>query len=109
MFVLVCKRGNSSPHKIYIAVGAWKSLGSSYFNKLEVGKMLATSHRMINELLSILSDCTDTEILCVEPNDVANLKQLVVFVCYLIIGKPCTSFVKIVDLMDGTAENTERA
>ena len=76
---------------------------------------------MIDEFLSILSDCVEKDvlskvkaspvvsILCDESTDVSNLKQLVVFVCYLIKGKPCTSFVKIVDLADGTAEVMERA
>ena len=81
-----------------------KSLGCAYFNKLEVGKNASyTSHRMIDEFLLILSDCVEKDvlskvkaspavgILCDESTDVSNLKQLVVFVRYLIKGKPCTS------------------
>ena len=108
MCVLVCKRGNGSPHKVFIFVGAWKvSIGCAYLDKLEVGKNASyTSHRMIDEFLSILSDCVEKDvlskvkaspavgILCDESTDVSNLKQMVVFVRYLIKGKPCTSFVK---------------
>ena len=76
-----------------------KSLGCSYFYKLEVDKNAHdTSHRMIDEVLSILSDCVEKDvlskvrvspvlgILCDESTDVANLEQLVVFVRYLIKG-----------------------
>lgn len=44
-----------------------------------------------------------------ESTDTANLKQLVVFVRFLVKGKPQTSYLKVVDLVDGTAESTENA
>jgi hypothetical protein len=68
----------------------------------------------------VLSDCVENDILskvraspavgilCDESTDVANLKQLVVFVRFLIKGKSQTSFLKIVDLVDGMAETIER-
>ena len=48
-------------------------------------------------------------IICNESTDVANFKQLVVFVRFVVEGKSQTSFLKIADLMDGTAETIETA
>jgi hypothetical protein len=60
-----------------------------------------TSHRMIDEFLT---DCVEQDlllrvkastaigILCGESTDIANLKQLVVFVCFLGNGKSHSSF-----------------
>jgi hypothetical protein len=79
-----------------------KSIGCSYFNELEVGKNTSyTSHRMIDGFLVVLSDCVEKDILS-KPN----LKQLVVFVRFLVEGKSQTSFL---DLIDGIAETIERA
>ena len=46
-------------------------------------------------------------ILCDESTDVANLKQLAVFVRFLVDGKPCSCFLKMVDIINGTSENIE--
>ena len=99
-----------------------KSLGCSYLNELEVNKHTSyTSHRMIDEFLTVLSDCVERDvlskvraspavgILCDESTDVANLKQLVVFARFVIEGKSHTSFLKMVDLVDGTAGTIETA
>ena len=99
-----------------------KSLGCSYLNELKVGENASyTSHHMIDEFLVVLSDCVEKDILskvkaspsvsilCNESTDVANLKQLVVFVRFLVEGKSQTSFLKIVDLVDGKAKTIERA
>lgn len=99
-----------------------KSLGCSYFNELKVGKNANyMSYRMINEFPVVLSDWVEKDILCKlraspavgilcdESTDVANLKQLVVFVRFLVEGKSHNSFLKIVDLANGTAETIERA
>ena len=99
-----------------------KSLGCTYFNELVVGKNASyTSHCIIDEFPVVLFDCVEKDILskvraspavgilCDESTDTANLKQLVVFVRLLVEGKPQTSFLKTVDLVDGTAETVERA
>jgi len=69
----------------------------------------------------VLSDCVEKDIvskvraspavgiLCDESTDVANFKQLVVFVRFVVEGKSQTSFLKIADLMDGTAGTIETA
>ena len=76
---------------------------------------------MIDEFLVVLSDCVVKDILskvgasfavgilCDESTDTANLKQLVVFFRFLVEGKLQISFLKIVDLVDGTSETIERA
>ena len=74
---------------------------------------------MIDDFLGVVSDCVERDlrikespavsILCDESTDTANLKQLVVFVCFLVKGKPQTSYLKVVDLVDGTAESIVNA
>ena len=79
-----------------------KSLGCSYMSELEIAQNANyTSHRMIDEFLT---DCVEQDlllrvkastaigILCGESTDIANLKQLVVFVCFLGNGKSHSSF-----------------
>ena len=69
-----------------------------------------TSHMMIDDFLMVLSDCVETTmlndvhksssvgILCDESTDIANLKQLVIFVMYLVEGLPQTRFLKVKSL-----------
>ena len=77
-----------------------KSLGCLYLNELEVGRNACyTSYRMIDDFLAVLSDCVERDILlwikespavsilCDELTDTSNLKQLVVFVRFLVKGK----------------------
>ena len=93
-----------------------KSLGCSYLSELEVSQNAKyTSHRIIDEFVTVLSECAEREllskvraspsvgILCDESTDSANIKQLVVFVKYVFKGKPCTSFLQMVDIEDGKA------
>ena len=47
-------------------------------------------------------------ILCDESTDVANIKQLVVFVKYLVKGLPKTRFLTVASLTDGKAETIEQ-
>ena len=75
---------------------------------------------MIDDFLTVLSDCVETAvlrhvnespcigILCDESTDIANLKQLVVFVKYLVKGVPQTRFLKVVSLLNGKAETIEQ-
>ena len=76
-----------------------KSLGCSYLNDLKVGENASnTSHHMIDEFLVVLSDCVEKDIFskvkaspavsifCDESTDVANLKQLVMFIRFLVEG-----------------------
>ena len=86
-----------------------KFLGCSCLSELDVAKNAKyTSHRTFDEFLTILSNCLEDEmlskiraspaigILCDETTDVANLKQLVVLVQYLVGKKVKTSFLKLV-------------
>ena len=96
-----------------------KSLGCSYFSEQEIANY--TSHRMIDEFLTVLSDCVEQDllskvkaspavgILCDESTDIANLKQLVVFVHFLVKEKSHSSILKMIDLEDGRADTIERA
>lgn len=99
-----------------------KSLGCSYLSELEIGQQANyTSHRIIDEFLAVLSDCVERDllsqvkaspaigILCDESTDISNLKQLVVFVRFLVKGLSRTCFLKMVDLEDGRAETIEKA
>lgn len=75
---------------------------------------------MIDDFLMVLSDCVETTvisdvhkssavgILCDESTDIANLKQLVIFVKYLVEGLPQTWFLKVVTLQDGKADTIEQ-
>ena len=82
-----------------------KSIGCPYLSELAVSKGAKyTSHMMIDDFLTVLSDCVESKvlsevhrspcvgILCDESTDIANLKQLVIFVKYLIKGVPHTRF-----------------
>ena len=84
-----------------------KPLGCAYLSELEVAKNANyTSHRMIDELLGVLSDCVELDILhrvraspavgllCDESTDLANLKQLVIFTRFLFDGQAHTRFLK---------------
>ena len=97
-----------------------KFLGCSYLHELDVAKNAHySSNWMIDEFLTVLSQCVEKDIflkiqaspvvsiLCDESTDVANLKQLAVFVRFLVDGKPCTCFLKMVDIINGTAETIE--
>ena len=97
-----------------------KFLGCSYLAELQVAKNTTyTSHRMIDDFLTTLSDSLENEILskvrnslamgilCDETTDVSNLKQLAVFVQYVFQGKAKTSFLKIADLPNGKADTIE--
>ena len=77
-----------------------KSLGCLYLNELEVGRNACfTSHPMIDDFLVVLSDCVERDIflwikespavniLSDESPHISNLKQLVVFVHFLVQGK----------------------
>ena len=99
-----------------------KSMGCSYFSELEIAqKANYTSHRMRDEFVTVLSDCVEQDllskakasaalgILCDESTDVANLKQLLVFICFLVKGVSHTCFLKMVDLKDGTTDSIEKA
>ena len=98
-----------------------KSLGCTYFFELEIAQNTNyTSHRMIDEFVTIHSDCVEQDllskakasaalgILCDESTDIANLKQLVVFIRFLVKGVSHTCFLKMVDLKDGTADSIEK-
>ena len=98
-----------------------KSIGCPYLSELDVSKGAKyTSHMMIDDFLSVLSDCVEAAvlgdvhkspcvgILCDESTDVANIKQLVVFVKYLVKGLPKTRFLTIASLTDGKAETIEQ-
>ena len=75
---------------------------------------------MVDDLLTVLSDCVETivqsdvhkssavGILCDESTDISNLKQLVVFVKYLVEGLPQTRFLKVASLQDGKAVTVEQ-
>lgn len=69
---------------------------------------------MIDEFLTVLSQCVENytlravSILCDESTDIANLKQLAIFVRFLVKGKPYTCFLKMVDIVNGTAETIEQ-
>ena len=92
-----------------------KSIGCPYLSELDVSKGAKyTSHMMIDKFLSILSDCVEATllgnihksscvgILCDESTDVANIiKQLVVFVKYLVKGLPKIRFLTVASLTDG--------
>ena len=97
-----------------------KFLGCSYLAELQVAKNTTyTSHRMIDDFLTTLSDSLENEILskvrnslamgilCDETTDVSSLKQLAVFVQYVFQGKTKTSFLKIADLPNGKADTIE--
>ena len=99
-----------------------KSLDCSFFSELEIAQNANyTSHRMIDEFVTILSDCVEQDlpskakasaalgILCDESTDIANLKKLVVFILFLVKGVSHTCFLKMVDLKDGTADSVEKA
>ena len=47
-------------------------------------------------------------ILCDESTDTANLKQLVIFVKYLVEGLHQTRFLKVVSLQDGKADTIQQ-
>ena len=98
-----------------------KSIGCPYICELEVSKTANySSHMIIDEFLSVLSDYVETSILsdiqessavgilCDESTDVANLKQLVVFAKYTVNGFPQTRFLKVVSLQDGKADTIEQ-
>ena len=83
-----------------------KSIGYPYLSELDVSKGAKyTSHMMIDDFLMVLSDCFETTvlydvhkslcvgILCDESTGIANLKQLVIFVKYLVEGLPQTQLV----------------
>ena len=97
-----------------------KSIGCPYLSEFDISKGAKyTSHMMIDDFLTVLSDCVETavlrdvnespciDILCDE-SDIANLKQLVVFVKYLVKGVPQTRFLKVVSLLNGKAETIEQ-
>ena len=98
-----------------------KSIGCPYLSELDVSKGAKyMSHIMIDDFLTVLSDCVETTvlsdvhnsstvgILCDESTDIANLKQLMVFAKYLVAGLPQTRFLKVVSLQDGKAETIEQ-
>ena len=98
-----------------------KSIGCPYLSELDVSKGAKyTSHMMIDDFLSVLSDSVEATvlgdvhkspcvgILCDESTDVANIKQLVVFVKYLVKGLPKTRFLTVASLTDGKAETIEQ-
>ena len=61
MFVLACQGRVSSPHQV---AGDAKSVDGSYISELEVGANAKyTSHRMIDEFVSVLSDSLEQELL----------------------------------------------
>ena len=122
MFLLACKRGGSTAHHTIFGslLEPAKSIGFPYLSELDVSKGAKyTSHMMIDDFLTILSDCVETAvlrevngspctgILCDESTDIANLKQLVVFVKYLVKGVPQTHFLKAVSSLNGKAETIE--
>lgn len=67
-----------------------------------------TSNMMIDDFLTVLSDCIETAvlkevnespcigILCDNSTDIANLKQILVFEKYFVKGIPQTQFLKVV-------------
>ena len=98
-----------------------KSIGCPYVSELDVSKGAKyTSHMIIDDFLTVLSDCVETTvlsevhkspcvgILCDESTDIANLKQLVIFVKYLVKGLPQTCFLKVVSLLNGKADTIEQ-
>ena len=98
-----------------------KLLGCDYFSELEVSKHKNyTSRRIINEFLVVLSDLVEQDILskvavspavgilCDESTDVSNLKQLAVYVCFVLNCKAKTCFLKIIDIPNDTAETIEQ-
>ena len=98
-----------------------KSIGCPYLSELDMSKGAKyTSHMMIDDFLTVLSDCVETAVLrdvnespCIgilrdESTDIANLKQLVVFLKYLVKGVPQTRFLKVVSLLNGKAETIEQ-
>ena len=98
-----------------------KSIGCPYLSELDVSKGAKyTSHMMIDDFLMVLSDCIETTvlsdvhkslcvgILCDESTGIANLKQLVIFVKYLVEGLPQTRFLKVVSLQNGKADTIEQ-
>ena len=98
-----------------------KSIGCPYLSELDVSKGAKyTSHMMIDDFLTVLSDSVAATvlgdvhkspcvgILCDESTDVANIKQLVVFVKYLVKGLPKTRFLTVASLTDGKAETIEQ-
>ena len=98
-----------------------KLLGCDYLSELEVSKRTNyTSHRIIDEFLVVLSDLVEQDILskvavspavgilCEKSTDVSNLKQLAVYVRFVLNGKAKTRFLKIIDICNGTAETIEQ-
>ena len=75
---------------------------------------------MIDDFLEVLSGIVERDILakvraspavgilCDESTDVSNLKQLVVYVRFLVEAKPRCCFLKIADLFDGKSETIEQ-
>lgn len=100
------------------------SLGCTHLSALNVGKKCALyySERIVQELLSILAQQIEDDQLAAlsnsqfhglmidESTDISVVNQLVLYGRYVNeTGEPCTSFLKIVDLFDGTAERIEEA
>ena len=64
---------------------------------------------MLRDILSKVRASPALGILCDESTDVANLKQLVVFIRFLVKGTSQTCFLKMIDLVDGRADTIESA
>ena len=95
-----------------------KSLGAAYLQDLrQSGNAQYTSERFKQELVHALADTIAKPILdslkaspffslCIdETTDVSIIKQLIVYARYLVGGTVSTSFIRILELPDGTAKS----
>ena len=88
MHVLASQRRDSPSYQVQLLLQLAKSLGCSYFSELEIAQNANyTSHHMIDEFLTVLSDCVEQDLLsevkaspavvivCDESTDIANLSS----------------------------------
>ena len=99
------------------------NLGCTYLSALKVGgNAHYTSERIVQELVQLLAQqIEDAQLKAVncsmfyglmidESTDISVTKQLVLYGRYVSeTGEPCSTFLRIVDLVDGTAEHIEDA
>ncbi len=102
---------------------ATTSLGCSYMSALNAGgNAHYTSERIVQELVELMAhqieEAQMTAFFCSpfyglmidESTDISVTKQLVLYWRYVNeAGEPCSTYLRIVDLMDGTAERIEQA
>ncbi len=121
----LCKQeiAHTTNYEQLLSLSLAKSLGCNYLSALNAGgNAHYTSERIVQELVGILAQqIEDTQLAALtrslfygwmiyESTDISVTKQLVLYGRYVTeAGKPCSTLLKIVDLVDGTAERIEEA